>query len=120
MKYMLMIYQNSDAWKSLSESERISVMNEAGEIMNELTASGEWVGGEALADSSAAKSVRVRNGEAIVTDGPYIESREQLAGFLIVECETPERAAEIAKRWPDARYWGMEVRPLMHGSSGDV
>ena len=116
MKYMLMIYQNSDAWKTLSESERSSVMNEAGEIMTELTASGEWVGGEALADSSAAQSVRVRNGEAIVTDGPYIEYKEQLAGFLIVDCESPARALEIATRWPDARNWGMEVRPLMHGS----
>ena len=119
MKYMLLIYQNSEMWKSLSEPERISVMNEAGEIMNELTESGEWVGGEALADSSTSKSVRVRNGEAAITDGPYVESKEQLAGYLIVQCESTERALAIAARWPDARYWGMEVRPLMHDSAED-
>ena len=47
------------------------------------------------------------------TDGPFVEAKEQLVGYSIVECETPERATEIAARWPDARYWAMEVRPIM-------
>lgn len=116
MKYMLLIYQNSEIWNAMSEADRSAEMNEAGAIMQDLSDSGEWIGGEALADPGSSRSVRVRNGEAIVTDGPFIESREQLAGYLIVECETPARALEIATSWPDARYFGMEIRPLMHES----
>jgi hypothetical protein len=88
--------------------------------MNELIESGEWVGGEGLADPSNAKSVRVRGGVPAITDGPFVESKEQLAGYLIVECESAERATEIAARWPDARHWGMEVRPLMQEAGTEM
>ena len=120
MKYLLLIYQNPDEWKALTEAERARIGNDAGTIAGELSSSGELVDGEGLADPTSSKSVRVRDGEVTVTDGPYIESKEQMAGFLIVEAETPERAVEIAARWPDARYWGMEVRPLMHHSGEDL
>jgi hypothetical protein len=113
VKYILLIYQNPATWETFSEEERNRVMVEVGEIMEELTKSGEWVGGEGLADPSNTKTVRVRDGVPAVTDGPFVESKEQLAGYCIVECETPERATEIAARWPDARYWAMEVRPIM-------
>jgi hypothetical protein len=113
VKYILLIYQNPATWETFSEEERNRVMVEVGEIMEELTQSGEWVGGEGLADPSNTKTVRVRDGVPVVTDGPFVESKEQLAGYCIVECETPERATEIAARWPDARYWAMEVRPIM-------
>ena len=55
----------------------------------------------------------MRGGVPAITDGPFVEAKEQLVGYCIVECETPERATEIAARWPDARYWAMEVRPIM-------
>ena len=113
MKYILLIYQNPATWESFSEEERNRLMAEAGEVMDELTQSGEWVGGEALADPSNTKTVRVRDGVPAVTDGPFVESKEQLVGYCIVECETPERATEIAARWPDAQHWAMEVRPIM-------
>jgi hypothetical protein len=113
VKYILLIYQNPATLETFSEEERDRVMAEAGELMDELTQSGEWVGGEALADPSNTKTVRVRGGVPAVTDGPFVEAKEQLAGYSIVECETPERATEIAARWPDARYWAMEVRPIM-------
>jgi len=88
-------------------------MSDAGALMAELTSTGEWVGGEALADPSTAKAVRVRDGVPAVTDGPFAEAKEQMVGYCIVDCETEERAVEIAARWPDARLWGMEVRPLL-------
>jgi hypothetical protein len=113
VKYILLIYQNPATVETFSEEERDRVMAEAGELMEELTQSGEWVGGEALADPSNTKTVRVRGGVPAVTDGPFVEAKEQLVGYSIVECETPERATEIAARWPDARYWAMEVRPIM-------
>jgi hypothetical protein len=113
VKYMLLIYQNPESWRGLPDDERTAVMNEATAIMQELTESGEWVGGYGLADISQSKSVRVRDGLPAVTDGPYLEAKEHLAGYCLFDCETPERALEVAKRWPDARHWGVELRPLM-------
>jgi hypothetical protein len=57
--------------------------------------------------------VKVRDGVPAVTDGPYLEAKEHLVGFCLFECESVERATEIATRWPDARHWAVEVRPLM-------
>jgi hypothetical protein len=113
VKYLLMIYQNPVAWQGMPESEKKAAMSEAGVIVDELIASGEWVGGEALADPSTAASVRVRGGVPTVTDGPYAEAKEQVVGYCIVDCESRDRAVEIAIRWPDARLWGMEVRPIL-------
>lgn len=115
MKYLLMIYQNPATWQAMSEEDKQAIMAEVDPIMNELMATGEWVGGEALADVSQSRTVQVRDGVAAVTDGPYLEAKEHLAGYLIVDCERPERAIEIAARWPDARLWAMEVRPLLGG-----
>jgi hypothetical protein len=118
MKYMLLIYQNRQNWQALSDEERTKVMNEAGEIVGELTESGEWIGGEALADASTTKTIRMRDGVPAVTDGPFLESKEHMVGYCMFETETPERALEIAQRWPDARHWAVELRPLMtHGGT---
>ncbi|HEY4396915.1 MAG TPA: YciI family protein [Acidimicrobiia bacterium] len=113
MKYMLLIYQNPAAWENLSEEERNRVFGDVDALVGELNRSGEFVGGEGLAHPSNTKTVRVRDGVPAVTDGPFVESKEQLVGYTIVQCETPERAIEIAARWPDARYWALEVRPIM-------
>ena len=113
MKYMLLIYQNPEALRALPEADRQELMDMAGSIMGELMETGEWVGGEALADPTTAKTVRVRDGVPAVSDGPFAESKEQVIGICIIDCETEERAVEIATRWPDARYWAMEVRPLL-------
>jgi hypothetical protein len=125
VKYMLLIYNNPATYQGWSEAERDELFGEVDVIMKELTASGELVGGEALADASSTKTVRVRDGVPETTDGPYAEAKEQLAGYLMVDCASPKRAAISAARWPDARYFAMEVRQvpgvLSGGSiSGDV
>jgi hypothetical protein len=113
VKYMLLIYQNPAGLEALSEEERNAVFNDVDTIMKELTESGEWIGGDGLADPSQTKTVKVRDGVPAVTDGPYLEAKEHLVGFCVFECENVERATEIATRWPDARHWAVEVRPLM-------
>lgn len=113
MKYMLLIYSNPATRETLSK-EMDQVAAEVGALMEELTASGEWVGGEALADETNAKSVRVRDGVPTVTDGPFVEAKEFLGGYCIFDCDSLERATEIAARWPDARYNAVELRPLMN------
>jgi hypothetical protein len=115
MRYMLLIYHNTEAWSGLSQKEQEVFMHAAGDIVEELSATGEWVGGEGLADASQARSTRVRDGVVTVTDGPFLEAKEALAGFCIVDVATQERAEDIAARWPDAKHWGMEVRALMQG-----
>jgi hypothetical protein len=120
MKYMLLIHNNPATYEAWSEQERAALFGEVDEIMKELTASGEFVRGEALADASNTRTVRVRDGAPVVTDGPLAEAKEQFAGYLLVDCESLDRAVEIAARWPDAKYFAMEVRPVMHQSGADV
>lgn len=117
---MLMIFQNPESWRDLPEAERQRAMSEAGGIVQELIESGEWIGGEGLADPSASRTIRVRNGVPAVTDGPYLETKEQMAGYCLFECDSLERATEIAVRWPDARYWAVELRPLMQESGTEM
>jgi hypothetical protein len=115
MRYILLIYQNTEAWNGLSQGDKEVFMHAAGDIVEELSATGEWVGGEGLADASQARSTRVRDGVVTVTDGPFLEAKEALAGYCIVDVATLGRAEELAARWPDAQRWGVEVRALMHG-----
>jgi hypothetical protein len=114
MRYILLIYQNTEAWNGLSEEAKDVFRHAAGDIIGELSASGEWVDGQGLADALHARSTHVRDGVVTVTDGPFLEAKEALAGYCIVDVATPERAEEIAARWPDAQHWGMEIRALMH------
>ena len=120
MKYMLLIYNNQSAYENLPEEERQALFAEVHAIMAELKESGELVSDMALADQSLSKTVRVRDGVITTTDGPFAEAKEQFAGYLAIDCETTERAVEIAARWPDAKYFAMEVRPIMHHSGADI
>jgi hypothetical protein len=120
MKYLLLIYQNPAAREALPGPEKEALMEEAGTIMDELVETGEWIGGEGLADPSTARSVRVRDGLAAITDGPFAEAKEQMVGYCIVDCDSMGRAVEIATRWPDARLWGMEVRPILSPNGAEM
>ncbi|MCK2216153.1 YciI family protein [Actinomadura sp. ATCC 31491] len=109
---MLMIYANAESQQHVADHEA-EVMAEVDALMKELTGSGELVGGQALDGLGSARTVRVRGGAPAVTDGPFLEAKEFLAGYLVVECASAERATEIAARWPDARLCAMEVRPII-------
>ena len=114
MKYLLLIYNRPGFTASLSEEDRSALFAEVDDLMAELTESGELVGGQALADASTARTIRASSGRVAVTDGPFMESKEQFNGYVAVDCETIERAVEIAQRWPDVRFGGaMEVRAIM-------
>jgi hypothetical protein len=113
VKYMLLIYNNPGAWDALSEEERQGLSGEFDALNTEITESGEFLGGAALADPANSRTVRVRGGVPAITDGPFAEAKEQLAGYYVVDCESIERATEIATRDPAARLWAVEVRPVM-------
>jgi hypothetical protein len=120
MKYLLMIYNNPATYEAWSEDQRDELFSTVDVVMKDLTESGELIGGQGLADASTAKTVRVRNGVPAATDGPFAEAKEQLGGYLIVECDTEERAVEIAASWPDAKYFAIEVRAIMHTSGTEM
>jgi hypothetical protein len=113
MRYMLMIYDNPDTRELFTGPEGEELMAEVDAVMARLTESGELVGGEALADPSNTRTVRVQEGVPVVTDGPLAEAKEHFGGYLMVECESIDRAVEIAASWPSARLRPLEVRPVM-------
>ena len=114
MKYMLLIYGNEEAFSSVGEETLAELIRETDALNQELFESGELVGGYGVADQVNAKVVRVSGGTPVVTDGPYAEAKEYLGSFTIVDCDNLQRALQIAALNPAARYWGVEVRPLMH------
>jgi hypothetical protein len=120
MKYMLLIYDNADTRELFFGPEGEALGAEMEALMAELTASGEFVAGEALADPAQTRSIRGRDGVPVVTDGPLAEAKEHFGGYLIVDCESAERAAEIALRWPNSRFAAMEVRPMMSAGGPDT
>ena len=115
MKYLLIMQINPSTIEALSEAEREEIANGHGALMETITASGEMVGTQALADPSQSAVVRVRDGARTVTDGPFLEAKEYMGGFYVVDCESAERAYELAALIPDAAIpgLGVEVRPVI-------
>ena len=113
MKYALLIYTNEAQEMQASEAEQQEVMTAYYAFSNELNESGANLGGEALLPTNMAKSVRVREGKTVITDGPFAETKEQLGGFYLVEAATEEEAVKWAAKIPGAQVGTVEVRPLM-------
>ncbi|MEV6072339.1 YciI family protein [Nocardia sp. NPDC052001] len=120
---MLIMHSNPLIWDALTDEERNEVMSGHGAFMDTIRESGEMIGTAALADVSESVVVSVRNGARTVTDGPYLEAKEYLGGYYLVECESRERALELAGMIPDAKVEGLgiEVRRVVFASDrGDL
>lgn len=124
MRYLLQIYGNPKNWKhpaheqigeTVSDDELANRRREFDAIFKEIEESGELVLAQALMNPKRAISIRAKNGAPSVTDGPFAETKEQLAGFFLLECESNERALEIALRFPDARFGALEIRQIDEG-----
>ena len=115
MKYMLLICDDEKAWAKLSEAERQKIYGEYGQFSEQIKASGQYVAGSQLHPTSAATSVRVRDGKRLVTDGPFAETREQLGGYMVIDVKDLEEAIAVAARVPLARTSTVEVRPVRDG-----
>jgi hypothetical protein len=117
---MLLIYGNDELWSSYPEDVMAELVGETDALNQALADSGELVGAYGVADQEMAKGVRVQDGAPIVTDGPYLEAKEYLGSFTSVDCESLDRALEIATRNPFSRMGTVEVRPLMHEADVQV
>ncbi|MCT2545610.1 YciI family protein [Streptomyces atratus] len=115
MKFLISMHINPAVLDALTDEEKAAIGDGHGEFIEALKKSGELINTQALVDPSQAVVVSVRNGQPVVTDGPFLESKEYLGGFYLVDCENKERAIELAARIPDAAIdgLGIEVRQVM-------
>ena len=111
-QYMLLIYGDQSGWNDATESEHAATLQAYGDYSKWLADKGWMRGGDELHDTTQATSVRVKDGERLVTDGPFAETKEQLGGYYIVEVENLDDAIEAASRCPGAAYGTIEVRPI--------
>ena len=114
MKYILLIHDDEAAWGAMSEEERNQLFKEYMEFGNELQQRGALRAGDQLQPTSTATTVRVKDGKTLTTDGPFAETKEQLGGYYVIECENLDQAVEAAAMVPSTRVGGViEVRPLV-------
>ena len=117
MQYLLLIYSNEAEYDARPQAEVAATMAEYGTFTQGIVQNGNYKGGERLRPVSTATTVRVRNGKWVTTDGPFVETREHLGGYYLVDCVNLDRAIELAARIPGAALGAVEVRPLMEFSS---
>lgn len=115
MKYLLIMHVNPAVMDGLTEEQRTTIMEGHGKFIETIRESGELIVTQALADPANSSVVRVRDGVPVISDGPYLEAKEYLGGYYLVDCEGVERAQELAAMIPDAAFegFGVEVRPVM-------
>lgn len=112
MKYMLLVHHNEQVLAGLSEGEREQMLAESVQLANQLHTSGQYFDAGPLHSSVDAARVTVRDGNRLVTDGPFAETREQVGGYFLVDAESLAEAVDIAGRIPGARIGTVEVRPV--------
>ena len=116
MRYLCLIYDDEQARWGWSREQLATMREEYFSFTDDITKSGHYVGGNALQPTSAATSVRVREGKMSATDGPFVETREQLGGYYLIEARDLNDALQVAARIPGARWGGVEVRPVLDTS----
>ena len=122
MKYLILIQSNERslaAWEKMSDQERMEFGVGHLRLSKEMEEAGVRVASEGLADPGLARWVSVRDGQTIASDGPFAEVKEHLAGFYLIDCESPDEAVAWAARVPDAAITQVEVRPVLDMSEWD-
>jgi len=115
MKFVISMHINPAVLDALTDEEKAAIGAGHARFIEELKESGELIVTQALVDPSQAAVVSVRDGQPVVTDGPFLEAKEFLGGFYLIDCEDKDRAVELAARIPDAAIEGLgiEVRQVM-------
>ncbi|HEY3686875.1 MAG TPA: YciI family protein [Streptosporangiaceae bacterium] len=115
MQFLISMIINPSVLDALTDEEKAAIGDGHGALLAALKESGELITTQALVDPSQAAVVSVRNGQPVVTDGPFLEAKEFLGGFYLIDCEDRARAIELAARIPDAAIDGLavEVRQVM-------
>ena len=114
MKYLLLMYDDESNWVDATPEDMAAEMKAYGEFDQAVEQNGAFLAGEGLQGVETATTVRVRNDERLVTDGPFAETKEQLGGFYLLECKDLDEAIEWAAKIPGAQQGMIEVRPVMN------
>ncbi|HEX7595956.1 MAG TPA: YciI family protein [Gemmatimonadaceae bacterium] len=117
MKYLCLIYDNESEWAKFPKDLRDKYMGEYMAFGDSIKQSGQYVGANQLQPTSAATTVRIRNGKVSTTDGPYAETKEQLGGYYLIEAKDLNDAIKVAARIPSAKSGSIEVRPIVERAS---
>lgn len=112
MKYLLLVHHNEQNFAAFSEATRQEMLAESVQLTHQLHANGQYLHASPLHPTATAMTVRVRDGKSFVTDGPFIETREQLAGYFLIEAKDRDEAIAIAARIPGGRIGTVEIRPV--------
>ena len=112
MKYLLLVHHNEENFAKFSEATRQAMLAESVQLTHQLHANGQYVHASPLHPTATAMTVQVRDGQSFVTDGPFVETREQLAGYFLINAKDRNEAVAIASRIPGARIGTVEVRPV--------
>ena len=112
MKYMLLVHHNEQNFAAFSEATRQEMLAESVQLTHQLHTNGQYLHASPLQPTSTAITVRVRDGKPFVTDGPFIETREQLAGYFLIEAKDRDEVIAIAARIPGGRIGTVEIRPV--------
>jgi hypothetical protein len=112
MQYLALIYGDESVWETFSEEQRNAAYEEYTAFAEEARAAGVLKDGDELEPTSTATTVRVRNDETLVTDGPYTELKEALGGYFVLECASIDDACSWAAKIPGAAHGAVEVRPI--------
>ena len=112
MKYLLLVHHNETQFNTLPEENRSAMLAESIQLCHRLDAKGQYIHASPLQPEATAALVRMRDGNAIVTDGPFVETKEQLAGYFLLDVRSYDDAVHIAKQVPGARIGTVEIRPL--------
>ncbi|MGI5528699.1 YciI family protein [Streptomyces syringium] len=120
MKYVAMIYGNQVKWDSFPAEAWPEAIAKQDAFNKKYRETGELVGAYGLADAANARLVRREAGAPVVTDGPYLETKEYLASFYLLDCESEERAQQIAADMPFADTEPIELWPVLHDSAADM
>jgi hypothetical protein len=113
MKFMLIVHHDEMAFEKIEKEKRQQMLAESIQLTHQLHAAGQYLSVSPLHPAATAVIVRVREGKPFVTDGPFIETREQIAGHFLIEARDLNEAISIATRVPGARIGTVEVRPLI-------
>lgn len=112
MKYLCLVYFDEKTMSAMSEQEWAALNRECINCGDSMRESGHWLGGHPLESVQTATTLRIRNGKLSITDGPFAETKEQLAGFYLIEARDLNEAIQVASKIPPARYGSIEVRPV--------
>ena len=113
MQYLLLIYGNDMGDADMGSAEMKQILEDYASFNDEINTNGQHLGSNALQSVATATTVRVRDGDTLVTDGPFAETKEILGGYYLVECADLDEAIAIAAKIPGAKHGSIEVRPIL-------